>query len=113
MRPSASWNSSAPRIAAALVQQIAGDRGEPGPIRRIVRGARREQQQRVHHRDVAMLDGPDAQPVGEHAAPDLGEGEGRLGTERRQPGAIDGHQDTDTGVEPVEREVRAGRAGRR
>ena len=73
IRPSASWNSSALEIAAALIQQIAGDRGEPGPVGGIVRRARGQQQQRADHRHVAMLDGPHAQPVREPAADDLRE----------------------------------------
>jgi len=48
------------QIAAALIQEITGDRGEPGPVRRVISRARGEQQQRADHRDIAMFGSPHA-----------------------------------------------------
>ena len=93
MRPSASCSSIAsrsPHPSSSMSLVIAA---RPGRSARIRRRPDRQQREKADERHGVMLDGPDPQAVGERAAANLRKAERRIGTERRKPGAIDGHQD--------------------
>ena len=70
--------------AAPFVQHVARDRRDTGTAYGVVAGADRQDDERIHDRDVAVLDCPHAQPVRQRSASDVGEGEGRFGTEGGQ-----------------------------
>src|SRR5204862_4665089 len=84
----------------SLVHQVGGQRGEPLALGRIRAKPAVDLEDERHDRHALMLDGPDLQAVAELVANDLWKPELRIETERRQPRAIDGHQETVTGSDP-------------
>jgi hypothetical protein len=86
-------------IAAAFVEHVARDRGKPGTVRRIGRRSHGKQRKEADERHAVVLDGPHAQAVGERTALNVREAKRGIGTEGRQPSAIDGHQETATDLE--------------
>ena len=81
-------------IPRALVHQVGGERGEAVLARRVGGAAGRQQQRQAEHRHVAVLDRPDLKAAGRLVLRDRGKANRRIGTERRQPRAIDAHDTT-------------------
>ena len=86
--------------AAPLVQHVGGERREAGPVVGVLGGAVRQQQQGGQHRHLAVLDGPDAEAVGELPPLDGGKAERPLGFRRRQARPIHPAHEHTTLVEP-------------
>ena len=86
-------------IAAALIQQIAGHRGEARSILGIGCGAERHEREHADDRHLPVLDRQHTHAVAERAPPDLRKLKTRLGAENRKAGAVCRHHDTDTGCE--------------
>ena len=91
-------------IAAAFIEQIAGDGGEARLMPGILRRADRHQHETGDERYLVVLDGADAQAVGQRAPPDFGKVETERRTGLRQPCAIDRHQAHHRGLRIFERE---------
>jgi len=87
-------------IAAAFVEHVAGDRGQPGLVRRIRRRPGRHEREHRHQRHLVVLDRPDPQAVLERAPADRRKAERTLGSETGKTAAIGPRHDTATGCEP-------------
>jgi hypothetical protein len=88
------------QVPAAVVQQVAGERGESGTVRGVVRRSDRQQHEAGDEGDLVMFDRRDAQPAGQRAPAYLGKREPHRGAGHGQPRAIDAHHDTRDGCEP-------------
>src|SRR4029450_4754233 len=85
-------------VAAALVQQIPGDRGEAWLVSRILRRSDWHQHKTGDERNFVVLDRADAQAVAQGGAAHFREVEAEWRPGGRQPRAIDRHQATTAGA---------------
>ena len=104
-------------IAAAFVEHVGGDRGEPGPARRDRTPRRPASAARTRRSGTCVvLDGPDPQAVRQRRfRRSPGNGNGRLGAGHRaaRRSRSTRHHETATGCEPASASATSGRAARR
>ena len=87
--------------AGPLVHHVGDDGGQSFLTGGIGSGSTRHLQDERDDRNAAVLDGAHAKAIRERVMHDGRKRETRIGTDRRQLGAIDRHQDTDTASEPA------------
>ncbi len=84
-------------VAAPFVEEVAGNRREPGTVGGVERGPRAHEHQHRQERHFPMNGGPGVQAVGQTAAANLRKRKRGLGTRQGQARSVDRHQDTETG----------------
>jgi len=85
--------------SASFIEEVAGDRRQPGALRRIACRPERQQDEHADERHLAVLDRPEPDSIVRLMPSDFGKLKRRIWPERRQPRAIDAHQLTVTGLE--------------